>query len=200
MSYTPPIQTRAIESEKRFLSALEKLLHIQSLSKTTITEIAEEAGLTKSAFLKRFGSKEEALQVLYQRYCDCAEQEMAQAIIDLPQFTNLKHCLEAISARFEELLRAHYPANRGMHELLQINFEIHQETKRIFRHCVEMMQQIQQHYLPIQQYSDAGAFAGAQLLVTVCYNYVLGAMPGLPQSCEQRHQLVAEIVGISLQR
>lgn len=55
--YSPPRQSRAVQTEQRFLQAFEELLLEKSFNRTTIQEIAERASLDKGAFLKRFGTK-----------------------------------------------------------------------------------------------------------------------------------------------
>ena len=67
--YKKPKQTRAVITEQKFLDALSSLLSEKSLNKLTIEEIAERANLHRGAFLKRFGSKRQALFVLFERYC-----------------------------------------------------------------------------------------------------------------------------------
>ena len=70
MSYTPPTQARSRNTERRFLAALDELLRVNGYINTTIDDIADRAGLTKAAFLKRFGSKEQAVILLFSKYCN----------------------------------------------------------------------------------------------------------------------------------
>lgn len=66
--YTKPSQARAIVSEQRFLDALNDLLVDASLNQISIDEIANRAQQTHGAFVNRFGSKKQALFVLWERY------------------------------------------------------------------------------------------------------------------------------------
>ena len=70
MPYSKPTQTRSRSSERNFLAAMDEMLCVHGYKNTTIDDVANRAGLTRAAFLKRFGSKEEALFVLFRKYCD----------------------------------------------------------------------------------------------------------------------------------
>jgi hypothetical protein len=61
------------------------------------------------------------------------------------------------------------------------------------------MRAIQKQFLMGTAATDAGAFAAAQLLITINYNYVLKAMPALPSEADKRHQLNGKIVAMALE-
>jgi hypothetical protein len=66
--------------------------------------------------------------------------------------------------------------------------------------CVNLMRLVQGQFLEAKSFSDQGAFAAAQLIITINYNYVLRAMPGLTVDHDDRHRLIGEIVAMSLKR
>ena len=63
-----------------------------------------------------------------------------------------------------------------------------------------MMKHIQKKFLDEGTYTDQGAWAGAQTLVTVNYNYVLEAMPAFPVGYSERHHLIADLLETTLRR
>ena len=191
--YKKPLQARAIATEQRFLDALHDLLQDKSLGQLTIDEIAERAHLTRSAFLKRFGSKKQALLVLYERYCEKVFAVMAQIEQNLPQYACAQEACSQVSMHAERLQMADFPANRAMHEVFQEELAVDPRTKALFMQGVALMRKIQNQWLQGTSASDSGAFAAAQLLLTIDYNYVLKAMPGLPADLQMRHRLIGNI-------
>lgn len=197
-TYNAPKQHRAKESETKFLNALDDLLKHKSFGSTTIQEIANHAGLHKGAFLKRFGTKRAALIELFERYCTQASQAIAMGHRRMAQHTLLQNLCFELSQTLEALQRTHFSANRAMHEFFMEELEVAPQTKRIFKELVDLMQAMQQHYLADQHCTVTGAYAAAQLKVTINYNHVLQAMPGLPQDDQLRHQLIANLIIRSL--
>jgi AcrR family transcriptional regulator len=59
-----PQQARSAETTRRLIAAAEKLLEDQSFDDTSVTAIAERAGVTIGAFYARFGDKAGLLRVL----------------------------------------------------------------------------------------------------------------------------------------
>lgn len=201
-SYPPskPIQARAKRTERRFLKAFDELLRINGFSATTIDSVAQLSGQTRSAFLKRFGSKHGALEALFAHYCGAASATMRDVVLELDNAPKLHPMLVSISQRYEALLQTHKASNRAMHEHFLKDLEVHELTKGIFRECVEMMKHIQQKYLADGTYTDKGAWAAAQTLVTINYNYVLEAMPAFPVDYSERHHLIADLLEMALKR
>ncbi|MFM7026338.1 MAG: TetR/AcrR family transcriptional regulator [Limnohabitans sp.] len=196
--YRKPQQTRAITTEQRFLEALHDVLGEKSFRLLTIDDIAERAGLTRSAFLKRFGSKKRALLVMYERYCDKVFEVMTQIEQDLPLYTSAQDACSQMSRHAERLQVADFPVNRAMHEIFQEDLAVDPRTKAIFRKGVDLMRKIQKQWLQDIPTTDAGAYAAAQLLFTIDYNYVLKAMPGLPADPQTRHRLIGNITAQAL--
>lgn len=116
MMYRPPTQARSRSSERKFLIALDDLLRVNGYENTTIDDIADRAGLTRDAFLKRFGSKEQATIVLFARYCDQVMSVMNDFQAQLPQHADLHFVLREMSQQFEAVLQMHLSANRAMNE------------------------------------------------------------------------------------
>jgi AcrR family transcriptional regulator len=200
MSYSQPLQNRAKKTEALFLDALDQLLAEKGYTNTTINDVAALCGLTRAAFIKRFGSKERAVLILFEAYCNDASETMTRIQAGLETDTGLHDVLRKISNEFEGLLTEHLGVNRAMHEHFMQNLQVHTLTKRIFIECVTMMEKIQSQYLKHVACSSQGAWGASQLLVTIDYNYVLKAMPGLPTNSEQRHGLIADILQVALQR
>lgn len=197
-TYIAPKQHRAKESESKFLDALDEILQHQSFGRTTIQEVANRAGLHKGAFLKRFGTKRGALIELFERYCLEASDAMLMGHQRMAQHTELQDLCVELSQTLEALQRTHFSANRAMHEYFMEELEAAPQTKRIFKELVDLMQAMQGHYLADQHCTTTGAYAAAQLMVTLNYNYVLQAMPGLPRDDQVRHQLIANLIIRSL--
>lgn len=198
--YRKPQQPRAIATEQRFLDSLDVLLQKKSLAQLSIDEIAEHAHQSRGAFLKRFGSKKQSLFILWSRYCKRASNEMTQITALLPSFQSAKEACIHMSKQLETIQRLDFSANRAMHEDFQENLRIDPQTQKIFLECVELMRCTQRQFLPGTAASDTGAFAAAQLLVTINYNHVLKAMPGLPADPVVRHEMVGEIMALVLSR
>ncbi|MGV0960244.1 MAG: TetR/AcrR family transcriptional regulator [Limnohabitans sp.] len=182
------------------MDALNQLLKERSLGHLTVENIADQAGLTRSAFLKRFGSKKQALFVLWARYCNRASDEMSRITAQLPTFNSLIEACEYMSLRLEAIQTEDFSANRAMHEDFQENLSVDPQTKKIFLGCVGMLKKAQEQFLDESSCTESGAFAAAQLLVTINYNYVLKAMPGLPVDVQKRHRMIGEIVALALAR
>lgn len=197
--YKKPKQARSIATEERLLSSLSELLHSNSFNKLSIDQIAKNANLERGAFLKRFGSKKQALLILWQRFCDeCIEasQDFVRNLPDNPaSFQDA--CIE-MSTTLENLQLKHFPANRAINEHFMEELQVAEPTKIAFMQSVEMMRFVQKKYLQETSTSDVGAFAAAQILQTINYNYAIKAMPALPQNPKIRHHLIGVLIANSL--
>jgi AcrR family transcriptional regulator len=196
--YTPPRQERAKTTEQKFLDALEELLYEKSLGLLTIDEISDKACLTRSAFLKRFGSKKKALLILYGRYCEKVLASISEISDTLHNYEDAIAACRCISMRAEQLQTSDFSANRAMHELYMEQLEIAPETKALFLATLKLMKKIQVAHMPKGTGTDMGAYSATQLIFTINYNYVLKAMPALPNDYETRHQLIATLVADAL--
>lgn len=194
MTYSPPTQARSKNTERKFLAAFDELMRVNGYTNTSIDDVAERAGLTRAAFLKRFGSKEQAVLVLFSKYCEQIYSLIGSLHKQLPEYPSLHFTLREMSQQFEAVLQMHMSSNRAMHEHFQQRLEAHALTKGIFKQCVELMKAVQLRFLPDGQYTDAGAWYATQLLVTIDYNYLLRAMPALPEDHGLRHDLIAEVL------
>ena len=83
--------------------------------KSTVDDVAELSGQTRSSFLKRFGSKQGALEALFEKYCDDASATMRDIVAELQNSTGLHPILMSVSQRYEALLQTHKASNRAMH-------------------------------------------------------------------------------------
>lgn len=197
--YVKPRQARAIQTEQKFLVALNELLQHKCLSALTIDEIAAHARLTRSAFLKRFGTKKQALLLLYEDYCTRVLASMAEIRQNLSTFADVMAVCYEISSQAEKLQVADFSANRAMHELFMEELTVAPQTKMLFIECVALMKNIQREKMAAgMQGTDVGAFSAAQLIFTINYNHVLKAMPGLPRDFHTRHTLIARMVSEAL--
>lgn len=195
-----PKQPRSKLTERKFLRAFDELLRLRGFAGTTVDDVAALSGQTRSAFLKRFGSKQDALEALFDKYCDDASATMRDVVLGLDHAPRLHPVLVSTSQRYEALLQTHKASNRAMHEHFLKDLEVHDLTKSIFRECVEMMMHIQAKFLEDGTFTKKGAWSAAQTLVTLNYNYVLEAMPGFPVDYSERHRLIANLLEIALKR
>ena len=119
---------------------------------------------------------------------------MRDVVDELGDETKLHLILVSTSQRFEALLHTHKASNRAMHEHFLKDLEVHDLTKTIFRQSAEMMMHIQRKFLEPDTYTQKGAWVAAQVLVTICYNYALEAMPAFPADYSERHHLIADLL------
>lgn len=199
MPYRQPTQDRALQTERNLLAALDDLLREKSFEETSIAEIAKRAGSTKSAFLKRFGTKEQSLFVLFSFYASEASELMETFVQGLDADASLEDIFFDMSSRFDQLLNKHFSANRAMNEYFKRELESHDLTKKIFGECIQMMMHIQRQCLQ-GGYTDAGAYSAAQLLVSIDFHHAMRAMPALPADPVQRHRLIAEILALTIKK
>ena len=119
MKYTKPKQERSRRTEQKFLEAFTTLIFKNGFAGTTLDDIASSSGQTRAAFIKRFGSKDQALFLLYSRYCDEVLQTLERFQASLDQAENIEDILRRMSQQFEALLTKHFAANRAMHEFFR---------------------------------------------------------------------------------
>lgn len=191
MSYKRPHQPRALMTEQRFLDAFAQLLSEKSFSQITIDEIALAADLHRGAFLARFGSKKQALLLLYERYCIKASQIMEEMSDKVPASDDRHELLREMSQRLEVIQQEDFAANRAMHEFFMEDLQVDPRTKKIFVELIALMKRIQRRFG--QSDTNPGPYAASQLLVSINYNYVLNAMTALPKDPQTRHALVASL-------
>lgn len=122
MAYKKPSQPCGIKTEKLLLDALEQELRENGYQNATIDSIAARAGTSRAVFLKRFGSKEHALLLLFDLYCEDAIAAMRKFILEINESSKIDQVLMEASIRFEMLLRRHYASNRAMNEHFQPAF------------------------------------------------------------------------------
>lgn len=192
--YQKPLQTRAIATETRFLDALNELLKEKSLGQLSVDQIADHARLTRSAFFKRFGSKKQALFFLWERYSERSRSVKKQLSNKLGTYANAVEACIDISKEIEAFQKENFSANRAMHEDFQEDLKINPLTKQIFLEGVDLMHQVRLRFINPGATKDEKDFAAAQLMITINYNHVLNAMPGLPPDPEQRHQLIGRVI------
>lgn len=174
---------------------MSDLLHTKSFNKLTVAEIADHAKLEAGAFFKRFGSKKGALLVLWENYCNECATEIQRFNNNLPSnMAPLENVCSDISAKLEALQIKHFSANRAINENFMEDLKVAEPTKIAFMHSVQMMRLVQKKYLDAALISDAGAFAAAQILLTINYNYTIKAMPGLPKDTNLRHKLIGKFI------
>lgn len=192
MEYSKPKQSRACQTESAFLDAFAVQLQKKGFHETTVSEIADAAKMTRGAFMTRFGSKRAALTVLFQRFCDDVMNTLDEFQQSAVGETDVQDLCFKISTQYEGLVRKHWGANRAMHEIFLMEGKIDDQTKGIFKATVAMLSEL------IVQFGirppPAAVFAAVQLMVTINYNYVLLAMPGLPEDHDTRQQMIAQLL------
>lgn len=196
-NYTPPTTPEEAEDEARFLNVLEELLKSKAFNTLTVPDIAKAAGSDKTTFIRRFGSKRNALDILFERFCDEVRIELGaiQSMLDTHPLEKL--CFE-MSSRYERLVKTHFSANRAMYELFLEKLETTEKTKEIFTSTTELLEAARAKKQP-EKGSTAGSYAATQMLVNTNYNYAMAAMPGLPADDEVRHTLIADFMIRALQ-
>ena len=75
-------EERKIKAKKMMLSAAEKQLSRDGIEKTDIEKICQKAGLTKGAFYHHFGSKQQFLLELLDKWIQELEAEIGNAKFD----------------------------------------------------------------------------------------------------------------------
>lgn len=193
MIHKIPKQCRAILSESAYLDAFERLIAERGYTRTSVEAIASEVGLTKAAFLSRFGSKKVALLLLFDRYCAKASAMMQALRPGIPEMASADAAIREFSVTLEQIQLAYFASNRAMQELFLEELTVDDRTRKIFLELVDLMRLVQQHHMQGVPCTDTGAFAAAQIVVSINYNYVLRAMPALPRDHETRHRMTARM-------
>jgi AcrR family transcriptional regulator len=119
MKYTKPKQERSRRTEQKSLEAFTTLILKNGFARTTLDDIAISSWQTLAAFIKRFGSKEQALLLLYSRYCDEVLQTLERFLASLDQAANIEDILRRMSQQFEVLLTNHFAANHTKHDFFR---------------------------------------------------------------------------------
>lgn len=200
MTFTPPKQDRSRQSTDAFLDALEACLNTTGMTRTTIEQVAERAQLGRAAFLRRFGSKREAVLVLYDRYADQCVTELDRLRTVVGSFATAEAFLTSLYAGAEQMQLAHFGLNLAMNQDFADELETAAGTKRVFYAFLGIMEQLQDMFLPPETKNAEARFAASQLIITVSLNYTLRAMPGLPREAGRRHALMGQIAWLALRQ
>lgn len=198
MIYRIPQQDRALRSENAYLDAFERLIAERGYTNTSVDAIAREVGLTKAAFLARFGSKKAALLLLFDRYCAKASAVMGEMTTRIPAMVSAEAAIYELSTVLEKIQLENFAPNRAMQELFLEELKVDERTQKIFLELVDLMRLVQKHHLGGVAYTDTGAFSGSQVLVSVNFNYILRAMPALPRDHDTRHRMIALMIVAAL--
>lgn len=200
MTFTPPKQDRSRQSTDAFLDALEACLNTTGMTRTTIEQVAERAQLGRAAFLRRFGSKREAVLVLYDRYADQCVAELDRMCTAVCNYSSAEAFLTSLYDATEQMQLAHFGLNLAMTQDFADELETAAGTKRVFYAFLAIMEQVQDRFLPPEAKSAEGRFAASQLIITLSLNYTLRAMPGLPRDAGRRHALMGQIAWLALRQ
>lgn len=198
MIYRISQQDRALKTETAYLDAFERLIAERGYTNTSVDAIAREVGLTKAAFLARFGSKRALLLLLFDRYCAKASAVMQKMTLRIPAMPSAEAAVYELSTMLEKLQLEDFAPNRAMQELFFEELKVDEHTQKIFLELVDLMRLVQKHHLTGATYTDTGAFSGSQMLLSVNFNYTLRAMPALPRDHETRHQMISRMVVVAL--
>ena len=191
--YVEPQQPRAIASEAKFLAALRDLLLEKSYHNVTVADIAERSALSTGAFVTRFGTKREALDRLFQEFCTDVYDALDALAASLPDGDDAaESTLRLLSQTYESLVMKHWGANRAMHEIFLVEEQIDPQTKGIFKATIDLFLLL--FASPSDVPTPGQMFAAVQLLVTLNYNFCLGAMPGLPSISAERHRIISQAI------
>ena len=195
-NYTPPKQLRAIDAEQRMLASLRELLQKRSFAQLSIDEIATASNVTKSSFLQRFGDKETALLLLYRKYCSDILKLIEAFTIRIENLRSetIEEEFLQIVMRFHQILKKHYAANKAMNVMFVEKGTIHNDTKLIFLKSTELIDRINKAEIFGQRYVSTNSWTANQFLVTLTYNYTIGAMTAMPNSNEDCCKIISQSV------
>lgn len=197
-NYVKPTQSRALKSQEQYLEAFVALLEQMSFKQITATEIARKAGLERSAFIKRFGNKQGALEILWERYIALSLRRVDQLAQEVLAYPTMAQALQHISEVTEDLQTRYFAVNRAMMDVFEAELQTHPLTKSIFQRGMALMRGVRQHFHPQSPCLDSQVFAATQLLITLNYNWAMKAMPGMPRDSETRHRLIGELLALTL--
>lgn len=198
MNFSPPKQDRSRLTTDAYLDALEACLNVTGMSRTTIEQVAVRAGLGRTAFIRRFGSKRQAVLVLYDRYAGVCVEELEAQLKRAATCTAPETFLAELYAATERMHRIHFGLNMAMLQDFADELATADGTKRVFRAFLSVMAALQVRFLPPTASSTEGQYAASQLIVTTSLNYVLRAMPGMPRDADRRHTLMGRIAWLAL--
>ncbi|HCY99383.1 MAG: hypothetical protein A3D16_20020 [Rhodobacterales bacterium RIFCSPHIGHO2_02_FULL_62_130] len=198
MNFSPPKQDRSRLTTDAYLDALEACLNVTGMTRTTIEQVATRAGLGRGAFIRRFGSKRQAVLVLYDRYAGVCVEELEAQLKKAATCTAPETFLAELYAATECMHGIHFGLNMAMLQDFADELATADGTKRVFRAFVSVMAALQSRFLPSAAISPEGRYAASQLIVTTSLNYVLRAMPGMPRDADRRHALMGRIAWLAL--
>jgi AcrR family transcriptional regulator len=124
-----PQQARSTETTRRLVAAAEKLLEERSFDDTSVTAIAERAGVTIGAFYARFGDKAGLLRVLEGNLVEAFETLADQQV--LPQRWTGRAIESALREHHANLVRT-YRAHRGAARALLLRAHTDSALRRRF--------------------------------------------------------------------
>lgn len=200
MLYRPPVQERAMKSERRFIESSKKLFAKFGVAATSIDDIASDAGLHRGAFLKRFGSKDGAKHLIVEDYCKVAVNAIAafRCELQVGAYKNIEAAMFAISNRLEAVHREQFAASRAMFEDYACGLELHIKTRDIFRALTVLVEDTDRYFNANDERGKRRYYACAQLMVFLNLEYVLSAKPAMPKDEVARHRLIASAALIAL--
>lgn len=198
-SLTNAKQSRALNTERRFLSSLDELLKTQSFQQTSIQDIADHAGLQKAAFLKRFKSKKAALIALFEIYCDVVYANIETLANSLPQCQTVERFLVSTCQTLDRILTEHFSANRAMYEHFVDTLVVSPQTRDIFKATAVLLHQAQKHFQVGNFEQLEASFLATQLLISLTFDYKFGAMPTLPKDDQVRYEFISRLMMVALE-
>jgi AcrR family transcriptional regulator len=200
VSYRRPVQSRAIETERRFKDSARILFEEQGSFLTTIDEIAGNAMLHRGALLKRFGSKDGLKLSLYIDYFEDAEERISDYRHRLleARFRDLDHALFFASKSIEETQVIHLSVTRLMYEDFSVEFSEKRAARSLFCRAVRLVNETYSYFNPDRTHNRIGARACTQLIVTLNFEYVVKALDGFPQDAELRHRMISSAASMLL--
>lgn len=198
MKFSPPKQDRSRLTTDAYLDALESCLNVTGMTRTTIQDVAARAGLGRAAFIQRFGSKRQAVLILYDRYAGLCVEELEAQLKKIETCAAPELFLAEIYEATEHMHSIHFGLNMAMLQDFADELATAEGTKRVFRAFVSLMAALQARFLPPAAISVEGRYAASQLIITTSLNYVLRAMPGMPRDARRRHAMMGQIAWLAL--
>lgn len=194
--YKPARRRHAIENEQLVLASFLEELDKNGYLKTNLERVGEKSGITRPGIIRRFGSKQGVLNVLYHRYCQECVEKIETFSKNVHAFVNLDEFLINLYVATEKMHSENRAINLAMSQIFYSELVVHDGTKAVFKSFLDLFDKASKRAWYVG--SKPANFAATQLLITTSLNYSLGAMDGLPIDQAARSRLVAKMMAEAL--
>lgn len=194
--YKPAKRRDSIENEQLVLAKFLEELDRNGYSKTNLARVGEKSGITRPGIIRRFGSKQGVLNVLYQKYCEECTRKIGAFARDIDTFDSLDDFIVNLYVETEKMHSKNRAINLAMSQIFYSELVVHAGTREVFKSFLVLFEKAAERAWFVG--SKPGSFAATQLLISTSLNYSLGAMGGLPGDQVARSKLVAKMISEAL--